>query len=100
MHRVENKLKDWKNMTLSQEGKLKLIKFMARAIQTYLMSCFKIPQGVVDKIQPKIIRFWWGQKGEERRTHWTKWEELCRPKGERSLGLREIEAFNKSLLTK
>lgn len=70
VHRVEKKLKDWKSKKLSQAGKLTLIKFVAQAIPTYFMSCFRIPDGVIDKIRATIVRFWWGQKDEERRTHW------------------------------
>lgn len=66
--RMENKLKDWKSKTLSQVGKLVLIKSVAQAIPTYLMSCFKIPQNVLDKIRATIMRFWWGQKNDGGRT--------------------------------
>lgn len=43
VERVEKKLKDWKSRTLSQADKLTLIKAVAQAIPTYLMTCFKIP---------------------------------------------------------
>lgn len=77
-----------------------MIKSVAQAIPTYLMSCFRIPKGVVDKIRAAIMRFWWGQKGDEKRTHWIRWEELCRPKWEGGLGLRDLAIFNLSLLAK
>lgn len=32
--------------------------------------------------------------------HWLKWEELCWPKGERGLGLRDIGVFNSALQAK
>lgn len=100
VHRVEKKLKDWKSKTLSQAGKLTLIKSVAQAIPTYLMSCFNIPEGVIDKIRAAIVRFWWGQRGEEKRTHWLRWEELCKPKSEGGIGLRDLAIFNKALLAK
>lgn len=43
----EKKLKDWRSNMLSQADKLTLIKFVAQAIPDYLMSCFKIPYGVI-----------------------------------------------------
>ncbi|KAL6522139.1 hypothetical protein OROMI_032016 [Orobanche minor] len=98
--RIEKKLKDWKNKTLSQAGKLVLIKSVAQAIPTYLMSCFKIPYGTIDRIRRAFMQFWWGQKGEERRTHWVSWRELCKPKWEGGLGLRDLRVFNMALLAK
>lgn len=71
--RVEKKLKDWKSKTISQTGNLVLIKPVAQSIPTYLISCFKIPQGVLDKIRSTILRFWWGQKIYKKRT-----ENLCK----------------------
>lgn len=64
------------------------------------MSCFKIPDGVLHKIRSAIIRFWWGQKEEEKRIHWLRWEQLCRPKDEGGLGLRDLGAFNKALFAR
>lgn len=48
--RMEKKVKDWKSKILSQARKLVLIKSVAQSILTYLISYFKIPQGVLDKI--------------------------------------------------
>ncbi|KAL8557301.1 hypothetical protein ACS0TY_004654 [Phlomoides rotata] len=45
--RIEKKLKDWKARTLSQTGKLTLLKSVIQSIPTYLMSVFRIPQRVV-----------------------------------------------------
>lgn len=97
---MEKKLKDWKSKTLSQAGKLVLIKSVAQVIPTYLMSCFRIPDGVINKIRAAIIRFWWGQQGEEKRTNWIKWEALCKPKNEGGICLRDLAVFNKALLAK
>lgn len=98
--RVEKKLKDWKSRMLSQASKLVLIKYVAQAIPTYLMSCFLIPTGVIEKIRATIFRFWWGQQGDEKRTHWLRWQELCRPKSEGGVGLRDLSCFNRALLSK
>lgn len=80
--RVTKKLKDWKSGTLSQAGKITLVKSVVQVIPTYLMSCFRIPQGIVRKIHWVIAHFLWGQKCDEKRIHWMRWEVLCRPKSE------------------
>ncbi|KAL8521249.1 hypothetical protein ACS0TY_011693 [Phlomoides rotata] len=98
--RVANKVKDWKSNTISQAGKLALIKLVVQSIPTYLMSCFRIPNIVIEQVESTIARFFWGQKEEERRVHWLKWEVLCRDKADRDLGLRRLKDFNLSLLAK
>ncbi|KAL8525370.1 hypothetical protein ACS0TY_014847 [Phlomoides rotata] len=58
VQRVEKKFKDCKIKTLSQAGKLTLIKSVAQSIPIYTMSCFKLPQDVIERIRAVIIRFW------------------------------------------
>lgn len=64
------------------------------------MSCFKVPQGVFDSIRAAITRFCWGQKNDKKRTHWIRWENLCKLKWEGGIGLRDLGSFNKALLVK
>lgn len=53
--RVTKKFWCWKSKTLSQEGKITLIKLVAQAILIYLMSCFRIFVEIVHKIQVVIV---------------------------------------------
>jgi hypothetical protein len=55
---------------LSTVGKEIMIKSVAQAIPTYIMSVFCLQDGVC-KIMEQIIRiFWWGAKNGKRKTHW------------------------------
>ena len=67
--RVWKKLQGWKEKLLSQAGREILIKIVVQAIPTYTMSCFKLPIGICSEIESLIRRFWWGQKGEQRKVH-------------------------------
>ncbi|KAL8534351.1 hypothetical protein ACS0TY_010387 [Phlomoides rotata] len=97
VNRVTKKLKDWNSKTLSQAGKLALVKSVAQAIPTYLMTCFKLPKATIDRIKSTIL---WGQKEKEIRIHWIGWERLCKPKKDGGLGLRDLGDFNKAILAK
>lgn len=100
LNRVMKKLKDWKSRTLSSTGKLTLVRSVVQSIPSYLMTCFKILENVIQKIESEIARFLWGQKGVEKRVHWLRREVLCMPKSEGGLGLRDLEVFNTALLAK
>ena len=81
---VWKKLQEWKGKLLSQAGREILIKAVAQALPTYTMSCFKLPIGLCHDMKALIRRFFWEQRGENRKTHWLKWQELCKPKSPRT----------------
>ena len=59
---------------------------MVQAIPTFAMSCSKLPVGLCDEIEALIRKLFWGQKGEQRKIRWKKWEVLCMPKSEGGMG--------------
>ena len=83
-----------------QAGREVLIKVVIQAIPTYAMGCFKIPLGLCHEIETMIKKFWWGQRGEKRKIHWLKWEELTKSKLEGGMGFRDVAMFNDSLIAK
>ncbi|MCH81246.1 hypothetical protein A2U01_0002030, partial [Trifolium medium] len=58
--KIRAKLKGWKERHLSFAGRAILIKAVAQAMSTYIMSCFMLPQGICDQIESLISQFWWG----------------------------------------
>ena len=41
-----------------------------------------------------------GTKGDRRKIHWVKWEDMCEPKSEGGIGFKELALFNDALLAK
>lgn len=74
--------------------------FLKRAIPTYIMSCFKIPQTICEQIESLISKFWWGQREEKKGIHWLAWDKLCVSKHGGGLGFRKFSCFNQALLAK
>ncbi|XP_058733501.1 uncharacterized mitochondrial protein AtMg00310-like [Vicia villosa] len=100
VERVWKKVKGWKKKFLSTAGKEILIKAVAQAIPTYIMSCLKIPDSVCHEIESMLANFWWGARNGERKIHWMSWEKLSKAKGAGRLRFRGISEFNSCLLGK
>ena len=71
---VGRKIARWEGKLLSNASKEIIIKAVAQAIPTYMMSCFKHPESLCSELNTRMGRFWWGQKSNERRMAWMSWE--------------------------
>ncbi|WJX31693.1 hypothetical protein P8452_20098 [Trifolium repens] len=98
--KVWKKLKGWKEKHLSFAGRGILIKAVAQAIPTYIMSSYIIPKKVCNQIESMTSRFWWGVNVDKRKVHWINWKKTCKKKEEGGMGFRNISAFNTALLAK
>uniref|UniRef100_A0A2N9IN55 Reverse transcriptase domain-containing protein n=1 Tax=Fagus sylvatica TaxID=28930 RepID=A0A2N9IN55_FAGSY len=98
--RVWRRLQGWKEKFLSQAGREVLIKSVIQAIPTYAMSCFKLPLGFCSELTSMATRFWWGQKGTERKVHWLSKTQLMRSKHIGGMGFRDLHIFNMALLAR
>lgn len=67
---VWKKVKWWKEKLLSKAGKEVLIKAMAQACPTHVMSCFKLLAAVCDDIKCLISNFWWSNNSNLKGMKW------------------------------
>ncbi|KAL8124435.1 hypothetical protein AgCh_012179 [Apium graveolens] len=58
--RALKKMQGWKQKLISQAGREILIKHVVQAIPSYSMSCFLLPQKLINKIMMAVRNFWWG----------------------------------------
>ncbi|OMO87766.1 reverse transcriptase [Corchorus capsularis] len=98
--RIKDKLQGWRQCWLSQGGKEVLIKSVASALPTYIMSGYKLPKKLCGEINSDMASFWWGQGDESSKIHWLSWEKLTNGKEKRGIGFRNLEDFNRALLEK
>lgn len=98
--RIQGKLHGWRSKTLNHVGKKVLIKSVIITIPTYAMSVFSLPQTWCYERNAMIADFWWGRSNIGRTIHWSWWDYLTESKGTGGIGFREIQTFNRTLLTK
>ena len=46
-----------------------------------------------------VRKFWWGQKNNDHKLAWMRWEKLCTPKA-CGMGFKDLRSFNLALLAK
>ena len=98
--KVKKKLAVWKKKLLSKAKKEILIKVMAQAIPTYTISCFKVSDSLYEELIGMIRNFQWGQRQDEKKMSWIRWDKLCTPKADGGLSFKKLKEFNLALLAK
>ena len=95
--RLQNRINLWSGKLLSKGGKEVLIKSVAQALPTYVMSCFLLPLEITRKLTSVI---WWSTKQNNKGLHWIAWKSICIPQDKGGLGFRDFRNFNLALLAK
>jgi hypothetical protein len=58
-------MEGWRAKTLSQAGRLVLIKAIAAAVPSYAMSTFLLPKSFCRRLDQMFKNFWWGFPSRE-----------------------------------
>lgn len=93
------RVQKWNGKSLSMAGREVMIKSVLQAIPTYVMSCFKLPESILDGVEKIVRRFRWGSK-QSKGISWISWAKLCGAKVDGGMGFRDMAGFNLALLTK
>jgi len=96
MEKISGRLDSWTSKKLSFAGRLQLISSVLYGLQVYWMGIFILPKKILKDIIQKFNRFLWnGKEGSSAKAKMA-WKELCFPKKEGGLGLKDLDAWNKS----
>lgn len=95
INKINEHISAWNAKTLSYAGRLQLIQSVLQGVQCYWLQIFPIPKSVLKKITSLCRKFLWGSNANP-----IAWDDVCLPKNESGVGLRDIVAWNKALLTK
>jgi hypothetical protein len=86
--RIFSKIMGWKARLLSQAVRTTLVKSVANAIPTYLMSIFFLPKSFCGVINSSLRKFWWGfPQDKKHNLSFLAWNSICQPKSQGGLGL-------------
>nr|GEX14277.1 hypothetical protein [Tanacetum cinerariifolium]GFA60145.1 hypothetical protein [Tanacetum cinerariifolium] len=96
--KVQNRVNDWKNKSLSIAGRLQLIQYVLSSLHVYRASVFMLPSRVLLDIKQIMRGFLWSQDNMNRGKVKVAWDVVCLLKQEGGLGIRRLDHFNKALM--
>ncbi|KAK6131672.1 hypothetical protein DH2020_034579 [Rehmannia glutinosa] len=93
--RIAAYIDKWTANSLSYAGRLLLIKSVLQGIECFWLQIFPLPKSVINRIYKLCRAFLWNKK-----RHPIAWHDICLPIEEGGLGIRDVYAWNKALLSK
>jgi hypothetical protein len=97
---IKGRLGAWGNKYVSLGGRIVLINAVLNSLPIFFLSYLKMPVKVWHEVVKIQRKFFWGGIGSRRKTCWVKWTEICKPKKEGGLGIKDLRLMNTSLLAK
>ncbi|GKF16787.1 hypothetical protein Tco_0061705, partial [Tanacetum coccineum] len=95
-----SRLSKWELKTLSNGGRLTLLKSVLTAIPIYHMSLFKVPAGIIKNMESIRMNFFHGIDKSERKMVWIGLDNILASKKYGGLGILSFYAANRALLFK
>ncbi|VFQ84596.1 unnamed protein product [Cuscuta campestris] len=92
---VDGFLSKWATLKLSYAGKLELIRAVIQGVQSFWLQAFPVQKYVLDRITALCRNVLWGSKFAK-----VAWVDVCEPKTEGGLGLRDVGNWNNAMLCK
>ncbi|VFQ89229.1 unnamed protein product, partial [Cuscuta campestris] len=92
---VDGFLSKWSTLKLSYAGRLELIRAVVQGVQSFWLQAFPVQKYVLDRITSMCRDFLWGSKLAK-----VAWVDICKPREEGGLGLKDANTWNNALLCK
>ncbi|KAL0445479.1 UNVERIFIED_CONTAM: hypothetical protein Slati_1675800 [Sesamum latifolium] len=99
LQKIDERIKGWEGINLSFAGRVQLIQSVLMALNTYWAMAFILPKGVIREVEKRLRTFLWkGHSGGGYAK--VAWSHICRPKEEGGLGIRNVLALNRALMSR
>ncbi|KAL0287135.1 UNVERIFIED_CONTAM: Retrovirus-related Pol polyprotein from type-1 retrotransposable element R2 [Sesamum radiatum] len=99
LQKIEDRIKNWEGVLLSFAGRVQIIKSVLSALQVYWAMAFILPKHVIKEIEKRLRNFLWKGSLEVGYAK-VSWQHVCRLVGEGGLGIHDIHALNKGLMSR
>lgn len=100
VEKMKGRLRNWDASSISMGGRCTIVNSILTTMPLYCMSIFPLPKKVATQLKTLQCNFLWGGNVDLRKMAWVKWNDLCKPKKDGGLGIKDLLLFNKALLSK
>jgi hypothetical protein len=100
VEKMEKRLSSWSSHHLSYGGRVTLINSVLSSLPLYFFFFFKASRCIIQHLVKIQRNFLWGGGIDDKKICWIKWDQICLPKDKGGLGVKNLELFNLSLLSK
>jgi hypothetical protein len=97
---IRRRIGSWGNKYLSFGGRIVMVNAVLNAIPIFYLSYLKMPSNMRKEVVRIQQKFLWSGLSNRSKISWVKWEDVCKPKKEGGLGVRDLRLTNISLLAK
>ncbi|GKC08551.1 RNA-directed DNA polymerase, eukaryota [Tanacetum coccineum] len=98
--KISSRLSKWKTKTLSNGGRLTLLKSVLTSLPIYYMSIYKTPSAVIKDLEAMRRDFFIGSDKADKKMVWIRWDITLASKNNGGLGVSSFFATNQALLFK
>jgi hypothetical protein len=98
--KMGKKLNPWQGKNRVMAGRATLINSSLTSLDLYMLSFYRIPLGVKQKIDMHRAGFLWSGDKNRRKYHLVSWLVVYLPKDQGGLGIMNLDIMNISLLSK
>jgi len=85
---------------VSLGGRVTILNSILSNLPLYYLSFFRAPKKVLSIITSIHGKFLWGGTENKNKVNWVKWCDVCKPKLQGGLGVKDLSIFNLALLAK
>lgn len=97
---LKSRFTSWSSRALTFAGRKQLLSSVIFGTVNFWFSTFILPKGCIRTIESLCSRFLWNGNITTRAAAKISWSQVCLPKSEGGLGLRELASWNKTLCLK
>ncbi|GFY84194.1 hypothetical protein Acr_03g0009680 [Actinidia rufa] len=98
--KITDYISAWAGANLSYAGRTELVKSVLQGVECFWLTILPIPAGVKAKIVQICRNFLWSGSCSSHKRPLVSWKEVTLPKDEGGLGIGDIKAWNKALISK
>ncbi|KAL0439784.1 UNVERIFIED_CONTAM: LINE-1 retrotransposable element O protein [Sesamum latifolium] len=97
--KVDSRIKGWDGIMLSFAGRVQLVKSVLMSLQVYWAMTFILPKTIIREIEKRLQSFLWkGSTGVGYAN--VSWQQVCQPIEEGGLGIKDLLALNRGLMSR